>query len=459
MEKRERFGSRLGFLLVSAGCAIGIGNVWRFPFITGQYGGAAFVLLYLIFLVVMGWPVMTMEFAVGRAAKKSAGKCFQALAPGGGRSGWRFYTIFAIIGNYLLMMYYTTVAGWMLNYMFKMASGQLSGLAEDEGGQIFNSMLADPRQMVLWMLAVTVIGLLIVAQGVQNGVEKVTKPMMLILFFLMLVLAIRSITLPGAGEGLKFYLVPDFSLWKGTEIFNVIFAAMGQAFFTLSLGIAALTIFGSYIGKEKSLPGESAMVIVLDTFVAIMAGLIIFPGCSAYNVKMDQGPGLIFIALPKVFARMRGGRFWGTLFFLFMVFASLSTVIAVFENIIAMNMDAFGWKRKKSVLVNGILLILLSLPCALGYNLLSAVQPLGAGSTILDFEDFLVSNNILPIGSLIYVLFCTRKSGWGFDAFLKEANTGDGPKFSRRFRFYMTYILPLGILTILIGGYVQKFAG
>ncbi len=283
--------------------------------------------------------------------------------------------------------------------------------------------------------------------------------MMLILFILMLVLAIRSITLPGAGEGLKFYLVPDFSQWKGTEILNVIFAAMGQAFFTLSLGIAALTIFGSYIGKEKSLPGESAMVIVLDTFVAIMAGLIIFPGCSAYDVKMDQGPGLIFIALPKVFARMRGGRFWGTLFFLFMVFASLSTVIAVFENIIAMNMDAFGWRRKKSVLVNGILLILLSLPCALGYNLLSSVQPLGAGSTILDFEDFLVSNNILPIGSLIYVLFCTRKSGWGFDAFLKEANTGDGPKFSSRFRFYMTYILPIGILVILIGGYVQKFAG
>lgn len=458
MGKRESFGSRLGFLLVSAGCAIGIGNVWRFPFITGQYGGAAFVILYLIFLVLMGWPVMTMEFAVGRGAQKSAGKCFEVLSPEKSVGRWKFYAVFAIIGNYLLMMYYTTVCGWMLNYMVKMAAGVFSGENGTEPADVFNSMLGDPGQMVFWMLVATVIGLFVVAQGLQNGVEKVTKPMMLILFVLMLVLAVRSITLPGGGEGLRFYLVPDFSQWKGTEFLEVVFAAMGQAFFTLSLGIGALTIFGSYIGKDRSLPGEARMVIILDTFVAIMAGFIIFPSCSAYGVSMAQGPGLIFVALPKVFSKMQGGRLWGTLFFLFMVFASLSTVIAVFENIIAMNMDAFGWDRKKSVRVNGILLVLLSFPCALGYNVLSFIQPLGAGSTILDFEDFLVSNNILPIGSLIYVLFCTVKRGWGFDNFLKEANTGDGPKFSGKFRLYMTYILPLGILLILVGGYIQTFA-
>ena len=459
MESRENFGSRLGFLLVSAGCAIGIGNVWRFPFITGQYGGAAFVILYLIFLVLMGWPVMTMEFAVGRGAKQSAGKCFGTLAPARTKNRWKHFYIFAIAGNYLLMMYYTSVCGWMLNYMFKMASGRFVGMADDESGEIFNQMLADPKQMVFWMLIACLLGLFIVSRGLQNGVEKVTKPMMLVLFVLMLVLAIRSITLPGGGEGLKFYLVPNFSQWKGSEFLTVVFAAMGQAFFTLSLGIGALTIFGSYIGKGKSLPGESRMVIILDTFVAIMAGLIIFPACSAYDVSVAQGPGLIFVALPKVFAQMAGGRFWGALFFLFMVFASLSTVIAVFENIIAMNMDAFGWSRKKSALINGILLIVLSFPCALGYNVLSFIQPMGSGSTILDFEDFLVSNNILPIGSLIYVLFCTRKSGWGFDRFLQEANSGEGPKFSRRFHFYMTYILPLGIIAILVGGYIQTFAG
>lgn len=458
MEKREQFGSRLGFLLVSAGCAIGIGNVWRFPFITGQYGGAAFVILYLIFLVILGWPVMTMEFAVGRAAGASAGKSFQTLAPGGERSGWRFYTYFAIAGNFLLMMYYTTVSGWMLNYMVKMARGAFTGMAEGTSAEIFSSMLADPAQMVVWMLVAVALGLLVVARGLQGGVEKVTKPMMLILFILMLVLAIRSVTLPGAAEGLRFYLVPDFSAWRGPHFVTVVFAAMGQAFFTLSLGIAALTIFGSYIGRDKTLPGEAAMVICLDTFVAVMAGLIIFPSCSAYHVPVDQGPGLIFVALPKVFAQMSGGLFWGTLFFLFMVFASLSTVIAVFENIIAMNMDAFGWSRRRAVWICGILLALLSLPCALGYNLLSGLQPLGAGSTILDFEDFLVSNNILPIGSLIYVLFCTRKFGWGFDAFLREANTGKGPTFSGRFRAYMTYVLPLAILLILVGGYLQTFA-
>lgn len=462
MEQRESFGSRLGFLLVSAGCAIGIGNVWRFPYITGQYGGAAFVLLYLFFLVIMGWPVMTMEFAIGRGAQKSAGRSFEVLAARGSRSKWRHYSWFAIIGCYLLMMYYTTVAGWMLNYVFKMAGGSFEGMKAGGSAEIFTAMLESPSQEVIWMLAAVAAGILVVAQGLQNGVEKITKPMMIALFLLMVVLAVRSITLPGAGEGLKFYLVPDFrralSDAEGhSRLWDVIYAAMGQAFFTLSLGIGALTIFGSYIGKDRALPGESRTVIILDTTVALLAGLIIFPSCFSYDVDVSQGPGLVFVTLPEVFAQMKGGRVWGTLFFIFMCFASLSTVIAVFENIIAMTMDKFEISRKRSVCVNGILIAVLSVPCALGYNVLSFVQPLGAGSTILDFEDFLVSNNLLPLGSLLYVLFCTRKSGWGWDNFLREANAGKGTKFSARFRGYLTYILPLAILVVLIGGYVNKF--
>lgn len=455
--KRESFATRLGFILVSAGSAIGIGNVWRFPFITGKYGGAVFVLFYLFFLVVMGWPVMTMEFAVGRGSGFSAGKSFEKLAPAG--SKWRHYSWFALIGNYLLMMYYTTVSGWMLAYVFKMAKGDFVGMGDGSGmaaGE-FSAMLASPGQQVFWMLVATALGFLIVSRGLQNGVEKITKPMMILLFILMLVLTIRAVTLPGGGAGLKFYLVPDFQRAVDQGLWNVISAAMGQAFFTLSLGIGALTIFGSYIGKEHTLPGEARTVIILDTCVAIMAGLIIFPSCYAYNVSPDQGPALIFVTLPEVFGAMAGGRFWGTLFFIFMVFASLSTVIAVFENIIAMTMDAFGWDRKKAVKVNGILLTLLSIPCPLGYNLLSSIQPLGAGSTILDFEDFIVSSNMLPIGSMLYVIFCCSKNGWGFQNFLAEANSGEGPKFTAKFYFYLKYILPIAIAVILVSGYINQF--
>ena len=459
MQERENFKSRLGFLLVSAGSAIGIGNVWRFPFITGQYGGAFFVLIYLFFLLVMGWPVMTMEFAVGRASRQSAGKSFETLSVGGKKSRWRFCSVFAVIGNYLLMMYYTTVSGWMLNYVFKMAGGLFSGMEEGQAADLFSSALSSPAQQVIWMLAAIALGLFVVSRGLQNGVEKVTTPMMVALFFLMVVLSIRSVTLPGAREGLKFYLLPDFQRAFEQGIWNVVYAAMGQAFFTLSLGIGALTIFGSYIGRENTLPRESRTVILLDTFVAIMAGLIIFPSCFAYGVEPSAGPQLIFITLPEVFAQMAGGRIWGSLFFIFMCFASMSTVIATFENIIAMSMDIFGWDRKKSVLINAVLLTLLSLPCPLGYNILSGIQPLGAGSTILDFEDFLVSGNILPAGALIYVLFCcgSGKTGWGFDRFLAEANSGKGVRFSEKFRFYLKYILPAIILVILLAGYINQF--
>lgn len=457
MEQRENFGSRLGFLLVSAGCAIGIGNVWRFPFITGQYGGAAFVLLYLFFLVILGWPVMTMEFAVGRGSGKSASRGLEILSAGDGKKKWGWFKWFCIAGNYILMMYYTTVAGWMLSYVVKMARGTFAGMDVGGAGQVFSDSLASPSQQIIWMLVVTAIGFLVCARGLQNGVEKITKPMMLVLFALMVVLAVRSVTLEGAADGLAFYLIPNFKRAMEQGIWDVIFAAMGQAFFTLSLGIGSIAIFGSYIGKERSLPGESRTVIILDTFVAIMAGLIIFPSCFAYGVTPDAGPQLIFITLPEVFARMAGGRLWGTIFFIFMCFASLSTVIAVFENIIAMIMDAMDWSRSKSVAVNAVLLTLLSIPCPLGYNLLSRIQPLGAGSTILDFEDFIVSNNLLPIGSLVFVLFCCARFGWGFDGFLKEANTGEGAKFGSGLQVYFRWVLPVIILVILVGGYINFF--
>ena len=461
--EREKFGSRLGFILISAGCAIGLGNVWRFPYIVGKYGGAAFILVYLLFLVLFGLPIMTMEFSVGRASQRSIASSFNALEPKGTK--WHLISWVGMAGNYLLMMFYTTITGLMFAYFFKMLKGDFvipstfTGKETEYISAEYSALVGNPWIMVGFMVLTVVLGFLVCSLGLKNGVEKINKIMMLALLAIIAFLAIRTITLPGADKGLSYYLVPDFKRMAEYDISEVVFAALGQAFFTLSIGMGSMAIFGTYISKDRRLLGESISIATLDTFVAFVAGLIIIPSCFAFGIDAAQGPDLIFQTLPNVFNSMAGGRIWGTLFFLFMVFASLSTVIAVFENIIAMNMDAFGWRRKKSVLVNGILLILLSLPCALGYNLLSSVQPLGAGSTILDFEDFLVSNNILPIGSLIYVLFCTRKSGWGFDAFLKEANIGDGPKFSSRFRFYMTYILPLGILVILIGGYVQKFAG
>ncbi|MCR5622855.1 MAG: sodium-dependent transporter [Treponema sp.] len=454
MEKREKFKTRIGFIMTSAGCAIGLGNVWRFPFITGQYGGAAFVLFYLAFLVLLGLPIMVMEFAVGRASGKSSIRSFHALEPKG--SKWHIFGYISAAGNYLLMMFYTTVAGWMLSYTVKSARGIFSAMTPDEVASVFGSMLESPAEQVGWMAVVVIIGFAICLRGLKAGVEKASTLIMTCLLFLMLVLVGRAVTLPGAGTGLAFYLKPDFGKMVKSGMGEVIFAAMGQSFFTLSLGIGSLAIFGSYIRKEKALTGEAISIIALDTFVALMAGFIIFPSCFAFDVNPGQGPGLIFATLPNIFNAMAFGRVWGTIFFVFMSFASLSTVIAVFENIISYAMDMAGWSRRKAVLVNMGMVLLLSLPCALGFNVWSTAVIPGLGN-IQDVEDFLVSNNLLPLGSLIYLLFCTTRYGWGFDGFIKEANTGKGAQFPRAIRFYVSWILPLVILGIWVVGYLQKF--
>lgn len=456
MEKRERFSSRLGFILISAGCAIGLGNVWRFPYITGKYGGAAFVLIYLIFLIILGMPIMAMEFAVGRASRKSAARSFHVLEPKGTK--WHIEGYLAMLGNYLLMMFYTTVGGWMISYIFKMASGSFQGLAPDQVGGVFNDMLASPGSMAFWMVVAVLLAFGICSMGLQNGVERITKIMMSFLLIILIVLCIRSVTLPGASAGLQFYLIPDFGKIVENGLGEVIFAAMGQAFFTLSLGIGAMAIFGSYISRDRTLMGESVNICILDTIVALMAGLVIFPACFAFGVDPGEGPGLVFVTLPNIFNQMAAGRLWGTLFFIFMSFAALSTIIAVFENIISFGIDLWGWTRKKSVLVNLVLILVLSLPCVLGFNVWSGIAPLGAGSTIQDLEDFIVSNNLLPLGSLLYLLFCTSRYGWGWDNFIAEADAGKGIKFPKWARFYVSYILPLIVLFILVMGYWQKFA-
>ena len=456
MEKREKFSSRLGFILISAGCAIGLGNVWRFPYITGKYGGAAFVLIYLVFLVILGMPIMAMEFAVGRASRKSAARSFHVLEPKGTK--WHIEGYIAMAGNYLLMMFYTTVGGWMISYIFQMASGAFEGLSPDEVGGVFNTMLASPGSMTFWMVLTVLLAFGICSMGLQNGVERITKVMMSFLLLILVVLCIRSVTLPGAGAGLTFYLVPDFGKIVENGLGEVIFAAMGQSFFTLSLGIGAMAIFGSYIGRDRTLMGESVNICILDTVVALMAGLVIFPACFAFGVDPGEGPGLVFVTLPNIFNQMAGGRIWGSLFFVFMSFAALSTIIAVFENIISFGIDLWGWSRKKSVLVNLVLILVLSLPCVLGFNLWSSITPLGAGSTIQDLEDFLVSNNLLPLGSLVYLLFCTSRYGWGWKNFIAEADAGKGIKFPKWARVYVSYILPLIVLFIFVMGYWQKFA-
>ena len=455
MEKREHFSSRLGFILISAGCAIGLGNVWRFPYITGKYGGAVFVLVYLLFLVILGLPIMVMEFAVGRASQKSAAKSFHVLEPAG--SKWHITGYLAILGNYMLMMFYTTVAGWMIYYVYKMIRGEFSGLTPDEVGGIFGDMLADPKAMTFWMLVIVLLCFGVCSLGLQKGVERITKIMMSFLIVILVVLCVRSITLEGAAEGIRFYLIPDFGKMIENGLGEAVYAAMGQAFFTLSLGIGAMAIFGSYISKERRLLGESLNICLLDTGIALMAGLVIFPACFAFGVDPGEGPGLVFVTLPNIFNQMAGGRIFGTLFFIFMTFAAMSTVIAVFENILSFSIDLWGWDRKKAVLVNGLLIIVLSLPCVLGFNILGNIQPLGAGSTIQDLEDFIISNNLLPIGSLLYLLFCTRKNGWGWNNFIAEADSGKGIKFPQWARFYVSYILPVIIIFILFTGYWQKF--
>ena len=453
--KREKFGSRLGFILISAGCAIGLGNVWRFPYITGKYGGAAFVLIYLLFLVLLGLPIMVMEFAVGRGSQASIALSFDRLEPLGTK--WHWYKWFGIGGNYLLMMFYTTIGGWLLLYTGKMAIGEFKGLDADGVTGVFTSLLGQPVTMTICMILVVVLCFGIVCMGLQKGVEQITKKMMILLFVLMIILAVRSVTLPGAEKGLEFYLLPDFKKAAESGLKEVIFAAMGQAFFTLSLGIGAIAIFGSYIDKSRRLTGEAISVAILDTLVALMAGLVIFPACFAFGVNPGSGPNLVFITLPNVFNEMPGSRIWGAMFFLFMSFAALSTIIAVFQNILSFAQDLWGWSLKKAIVFNAVLIIVLSLPCALGFNVWSFIQPLGAGTTIQDLEDFIVSNNILPIGSLIYLLFCVTKYGWGWDNFMKEANEGKGIKFPKWPRIYITYILPLIVLFILVQGYIEKF--
>lgn len=454
--ERENFGSRLGFILISAGCAIGLGNVWRFPYIVGQYGGAAFILIYFAFLIMFGLPIMTMEFSVGRASRKSISESFKTLEPEGTK--WHWYSKLGVAGNYLLMMFYTTVTGWMFAYFVKMIKGDFVNQSSEAITAQFGEMTSNPYIVVGFMVFAVVLGFLICSLGLKKGVEKITKVMMLALLAIIVVLAIRAVTLPGAGEGLKYYLIPDFKRMVEQGIGEVLFAALGQAFFTLSIGMGSMAIFGTYISKDRSLLGESATIAALDTFVAFTAGIIIIPSCFAYGVDPAAGPGLVFQTLPNIFASMPGGRIWGALFFLFMIFAALSTVVAVFENLIAFGMDSKGWSRKKACMINLVLVIILSLPCALGFNVWSGFNPLGEGTVVLDLEDFIVSNNILPIGSLVYVLFCCLdKKGWGWDNFIAEANEGNGLKFPKALKIYCKYILPVILVILLVAGYITFF--
>ncbi len=453
--KREHFSSRLGFILTAAGCSIGLGNIWRFPYVTGQYGGAAFVLIYLFFLLVLGMPIVIMEFAVGRASQRSVATSFDILEPKGSR--WHWFKYAAIAGNYLLMMFYTTISGWMLYYFVEMTRGSFVGASQQQVSELFGAMLGRPGIMTLCMAVVVIFSFGVCSFGLRGGVERVTKGMMILLLALLVVLAVRAITLPNAGPGLQYYLYPDFKAILDIGLQEVIFAAMGQAFFTLSIGVGALSIFGSRIGKQHSLTSNAVFVGVLDTLVALMAGLIIFPACFAFGVQPDSGPNLIFITLPNIFNEMPAGRVWGSLFFLFMLFAALSTVIAVFENIVTYATDLTGCSRKKSILFNLVLILLLSMPCVLGFNLWSGFQPLGSGTNVLDLEDFILSSNILPLGSLVFLLFCTQRYGWGWKNFSDEVRIGKGLPFPMFGKNYYRFILPVIILLIFINGYFSLF--
>lgn len=461
MKERENFGSRIGFILVSAGCAVGLGNVWKFPYICGENGGGAFVLIYLAFLVILGLPILICEFAVGRGSQFGPAKSYNILEKPG--TIWHGVKWFSIMGNYLLMMFYTMVGGWMLYYVYLTFNGSFAGKDAGEIKAIFDSMQQKPATMTLWMMIAILMSLGVCVIGLQNGIEKVSKVMMSILIVLIIVLAVHSVTLPNAKDGIKFYLVPNLNAIRSRGIGTVIFDAMTHAFFTLSVGMGSMQIFGSYLKKDNTLVNEASSVVVLDTFVAIMAGLIIIPACFAYDVTPDAGPSLLFITLPSVFSDMAGGRIWGMFFFIFMSFAALSTIIAVFENIISFYMDQWNWSRVKAVVLNVVLIPVLSMPAVLGFNKLSFIKPFGVdsngmASTIMDFEDFLVSYNILPLGGLIYVLFCIRKNGWGWIDFSKEVNTGKGRKLSNAFRGYMSYVLPAIIVVVYLKGYYDKFS-
>lgn len=454
--KRETLGSRLGFILLSAGCAIGIGNVWKFPWMVGQYGGGAFVLIYLVCLIVLGVPVMTMEFAMGRASRKSVVKMYQELEKP--KSKWHIHGYVAMAGSYILMMYYTVVTGWMLQYFVDMAMGKFQGADTTRINEIYDEMLANPTSLTIYMVIVVIIGFGVCSIGLQKGLERITKIMMIALLGIMVVLAINSIFLEGGKEGLSFYLLPNFETMAEIGVVDVIVAAMNQAFFTLSLGMGCMAIFGSYVKKDRTLLGESVNVAILDTFVALTSGLIIFPACFAYHVEVNNGPSLIFKTLPNIFNNIPLGRLWGSLFFVFMSFAALSTILTVFENIISCSMDLWKWSRKKACLINGIAMMLLSMPCVLGYNKLSFITPFGKGTNISDLEDFAVMNVILPVGSIIFVIFCTTRYGWGWDNFMKEANEGKGLKVAKCMKGYMTYVLPVIIFAIFILGLISFFS-
>lgn len=453
--KREHFSSRLGFILITAGCSVGLGNIWRFPYVTGKYGGAAFVFIYLFFLIVLGLPIVVMEFAIGRASQKSAAVSLNILEPKGTKWHWLKYS--CIAGNYLLMMFYTTISGWIVYYFIEMSKGTFQNIEAIEVNNVFSSLMDSPETMIIYMSIIVLVSFGICSFGLQKGVERVSKVLMVLLFSLLIVLAVKSVTLPGAKEGLKYYLLPDFKLVKEIGLRECVFAAMGQAFFTLSIGIGTLSMFGSCVNKSSSLTSDAVYMGVLDTLVAIIAGLIIFPACFSFNVEPSSGPNLLFITLPNIFNSMKSGRLWGSLFFLFMTFAAISTVIAVFENIITYMTDLTGCTRKKSIIINLILVLVLSLPCIFGFNIWKGFQPLGSNSTILDLEDFILSNNLMPIGSLIFLLFCTTRYGWGWNNFIKEADTGKGLSFPKFARGYFTYILPLIILFIFINGYYSMF--
>lgn len=452
--KREKLSSRLGFILLSAGCAIGLGNIWRFPYMVGKYGGGAFVLVYLFFLIILGLPIIVMEYSVGRGSQKSVAQSFHVLEKKGQK--WHLFSYVAMAGNYLLVMFYTTIAGWMLAYFVKMLKGDFIGMTPSEVGNVFTTLQADPVASVFWMVLIVVIGCGICAIGLQRGVEKVTKVMMGLLLGVMILLVIKSLSLDGAMKGVEFYLVPDFNSLMENGIFNAIYGAMGQAFFTLSIGMGGMAIFGSYIDKKHSLTGEGLRVLALDTFVATMAGLIIFPACMSFGVDAGSGPGLVFVTLPNIFNAMDNGQIWGTLFFIFMNFAALSTIIAVFENIVSFTIDLFQWSRAKSVILNFIIIVIGSIPCAIGFSILSGFQPFGAGSAVLDLLDFLVSNVIMPLGSLVFLFFCTRKSGWGWKNFIAEANAGEGLTFPEKAKFYISWILPLIVIFIFLFGLWEK---
>lgn len=451
---REKLSSRLGFILLSAGCAIGLGNIWRFPYMVGKYGGGAFVLVYLFFLIILGLPIIVMEYSVGRGSQKSVAQSFHILEHKGQK--WHLFSYVAMAGNYLLVMFYTTIAGWMLAYFVKMLNGDFIGLNPKEVSNVFTTLQSNPEASVFLMILIVIIGCGICAVGLQRGVEKVTKVMMGLLLGVMVLLVVKSLSLDGAMKGVEFYLVPDFNVLMENGIFNAVYGAMGQAFFTLSIGMGGMAIFGSYIGKDHSLTGEGFRVLALDTFVATMAGLIIFPACMSFGVDAGSGPGLVFVTLPNIFNAMENGQIWGTLFFIFMNFAALSTIIAVFENIVSFSIDLFQWSRRKSVILNFIIIVIGSIPCAIGFSILSGFQPLGPGSAVLDLLDFLVSNVIMPLGSLVFLFFCTRKIGWGWKNFMSEANAGKGLSFPEKAKFYVSWILPLIVIFIFLFGLWEK---